>query len=300
MLKRFVSVLFTLLCCCAFLFGCADKTDNPNGGDGTGDVQKPIYEGLRFTGENLQSCYAGEKYEVKFPSITDKDGKSVSLEITFTVYDNDYKAQGKDGNTVTLSAGVYSVTFELKDRSYKCDAFKATLNVVERGRISLNAFASPDDVGCVRNQPTVNFGTNNGVKSWASEFGGFRGLLKYVVGAGSNGTASGDRDGFYVEFGEPIELGKIGSMGVVVYINGGLETRLALGFKLDGEFTRDAFWLKSGKNVWMARSVTGAEIAEKLNKDPSSVVNGIYIRFPYATYGECAYVDEIYYTEKQD
>ncbi len=299
-LKRIAATIIALLCCCTFLFGCVVKPDKSDGEDGQqgGEVLKPTYEGLHFTGDSFQSCYAGEKYTVKFPSLSDKDGKSVDLEIAFTVYDNNYSAQGKDGNAVTLPAGVYSVTFTLKDRTYECESFKATLNVVERNRVTISAFSSPDDLDNVKAQPTGNFGTNNGVKSWASAFGGFNGLLKYDVGAGSNGTAQGDRDGFYVGFSQPIELSKIQSVGVVVYINGGRETRLALGFKLDGTFTSDSFWLMAGKNVWNVRSVTGAEITEKFETTAASVVNGIFVRFPYATYGECVYIDEIYYIEK--
>lgn len=266
--------------------------------------EKPVYEGLHFSGETAFTAYENEDFTVGLPRVFDKNEKNVPLEAVFTVYDSDFKAQGKIGNTVNLPVGMYTVKFTLKDRTYSCDPLSALLEVRERNRVVLCDFSSAADVEKVTDQPKVNFGTNGGTKSYLNEFGGRNGVLAYAVGIGANSTAQGSRDGFYVPFASPVAVDSLSKIRFIAYIEGGSLTRLAFGFKCDGDFGSDYFWLRSGKNVWRNDGTDAETLIEKWSNDDAhsgtapKKIEGIYLRLPYADAGAKLYLDCIYYTTK--
>lgn len=264
--------------------------------------EKPVYEGLHFSGETAFTAFENEDFTVKLPRVLDKNEKNVPLETVFTVNDSDFKAQGKIGNTVNLPVGMYTVKFTLKDRTYSCDPLSAILEVRERNRVVLCDFSSSADVAKVLDQPIVNFGTNNGTKSYLNEYGGRSGVLAYAVGNGANGTMQGSRDGFYVPFASPIAVENLSQIRFISYIEGGSETRLAFGFKCDGDFGSDYFWLRSGKNVWRNDGTDAETLVGKwANAHGGTIpkkIKGIYLRLPSADAGAKLYLDCIYYTAK--
>ena len=154
----------------------------------------------------------------------------------------------------------------------------------------------------VTDQPKVNFGTNGGAKSYLNEFGGRNGVLAYAVGIGANSTAQGSRDGFYVPFASPVAVDSLSKIRFIAYIEGGSETRLAFGFKCDGDFGSDYFWLRSGKNVWRNDGTDAETLIEKWANAHSGTtpkkIEGIYLRLPCADAGAKLYLDCIYYTTK--
>lgn len=310
MKKKKLAIVIVVIALCAvaavvalWVSGAFRHASGPANGDSGGKEQEQIgYEGLNLVGETSFAAYENEVFTVPLPVVKNGDGETVPLEVTFTVTDSSYRAQGKDGNTVKLNVGMYTIKFILKDRTLDCKPLTASLEVTERGRRVLCDFSSEAEVASVTAQPTVNYGTNNGTKKFISSFGGRQGLLEYSVGNGATGVMSGNRDGFYVPFATPLAVGEIASVRFVAYVIGEQETRVAFGLKCDGDFGKDYFWFQTGKNTWQNYEGTTEKLVSKWQDDhdgetPVSI-EGIYIRLPSASAGAKIYLDLIYCVNK--
>lgn len=306
MKKKVIPIAIVAIALCAVAAAVAlwasGAFGRANGGSGGKEQEQIGYEGLNLVGETSFSAYENEVFAVPLPVVKNGDGETVPLEVTFTVTDSSYKAQGKDGNTVKLAVGMYAIKFILKDRTLDCKPLTASLEVTERGRRILRDFSSAAETEIVTDQPTVNYGTNNGTKKFTSSFGGRQGLMEYAVGDGATGVMSGDRDGFYVPFASPLTVGEITAVRFVAYVIGEQETRVAFGLKCDGDFGKDYFWFQTGKNTWQNYGVTTEKLVAAWQNahggETPETIEGIYIRLPSASAGAKIYLDLIYCVNK--
>lgn len=284
-MKKILAWLICILCIFSAV-GCAEKEE----------TYSTDYTDLSITG--LKETYytvADEAFSLPKPVVRNGKGEKCDLEIVCNVTDANNSSVGKDGNTVTVSPGVYTITYFLLDWQYECDKVRCLLVAEDEREITLVDFKTEDELSRICDQPTENFGTNNGSVEWVPSFMGLSGVLKIIAGEGCDSTNSGDRDGSTIVFDEPIALSSVETIRVWLYTySNRIEVRSIFGFGYGDQYGVDAFWYVPTLGTWRLYDLSVSKIRDTWPEN-TGYIDRIYARSWKALTGDFMAIAKISY-----
>ncbi len=289
-MKKLFSILLSLLCLFA-ISGCTNK-----------EKISTDYTGLYIDGiKEVYYTKSNGAFTLPTPTVRNEKGEKCDLEVVCSISDSSNKAVARENGKIKVDAGVYRLTYFLKDYNYDCKNVKATLVAEDDREITLADFKTQEELSRVCDQPKQNFGTNNGTVEWLDTFEHMQGVLKLTMGEGCQATPTSDRDGCSIVFDEPLALSTVDTIRVWYYVDSErLEIRSNFGFGYGDRYAPDNFWYQPvAKGCWITRDFSSELILSRWT-DCTGYLDRMYIRSYLAVEGNAFYIAKITYIPKSN
>lgn len=288
-MKKLLSIILSVIC----LFATASC--------GSKETTSTDYTGLYIDGIKDVYYTKNSVFTLPSPTVRNKKGEKCDLEVVCSVADNANRAVPKENGKIKVDAGVYRMSWFLKDYNYDCKTVKAMLVAEDERETTLVDFETQDELSRVCEQPKQNFGTNNGTVEWIDTFENMQGVLKLTMGEGCQATPTSDRDGCSIVFDEPITLSTVDTFRIWYYVDSQrLNVCSNFGFGYGDSYAPDNFWYQPvAKGCWITYDIPSSVILSRWT-ECTGYLDRMYIRSYMAVAGDAFYVAKITYIPKSN